>query len=240
MVQYPIVIRHCGAANSERRGRSDDAYISGLQAALSFVSDLIRTLCTQDTPAIEDQANAFTRVADLWFSDGSLVIRAQDREFFVSGAVLAARSSVFSDILSMPQRASNSDEMPIVVLPDNSREVESFLRAIFDSSFFMPPPPPAAPGDLLGIARLSHKYDIQYLFRRALDHLARVYPDDLSSFLTSARKFHPGLYAPASQAIRFRRFHRPPHFPSARPVDHTRKDSSVLAFNPYEITTRDS
>ncbi|KAJ7626167.1 hypothetical protein FB45DRAFT_1030469 [Roridomyces roridus] len=81
----------------------------------------------------ETSTNTFTRVADLWFSDGSLIIRAEDREFYVSGAVLAARSSVFSDMLSIPQAASNSNSMSIVVLPDKSGEVESFLRAVFDS-----------------------------------------------------------------------------------------------------------
>ncbi|KAJ6462492.1 hypothetical protein C8R45DRAFT_1108140 [Mycena sanguinolenta] len=141
-----------------------------------------------------------TRVDGLWFSDGSLVVRAENALFRVSGAVLAARSSVFQDMLSFPQPGSeeaeeiwNLDGTPVVELHDLAAEVEPFLRAIFDSSFFMPPPSTPQLSDILAIMRLSHKYDISYLHLRALNHLSTTYPTELPIFLEHLNSFPAGF-----------------------------------------------
>ncbi|KAJ7910560.1 hypothetical protein B0H13DRAFT_1876666 [Mycena leptocephala] len=42
----------------------------------------------------------------VWFPTDNLVIRAGNKIFRVSGAILAARSSVFSDKIAFPQPAS--------------------------------------------------------------------------------------------------------------------------------------
>ncbi|KAJ7486968.1 hypothetical protein FB451DRAFT_1127216 [Mycena latifolia] len=149
----------------------------------------------------ENGSAEITPVQDLYFADGSLVIQAEHRIFRVSGAVLAARSSVFQDMLSFPQPSDgpsaveNIEGIPIVVLYDMAAEVEPFLRAIFDSSSFMPPPATAPLSDILAILRLSHKYDIQYLHRRALDHLSAVFPTELSVFLTTLNSLPEGFKA---------------------------------------------
>ncbi|KAF7299840.1 BTB domain-containing protein [Mycena chlorophos] len=114
------------------------------------------------------------RVAELWFEDGTLVIVAQQTAFKVHRSILAARSSVFRDMLAMPQNADfveNLDGCPMVVLSDAPRDLICFLRAIFDSSYFMPSPHMADLSEALSILRLSHKYAVDYLFRRALTHL---------------------------------------------------------------------
>ncbi|KAJ7090733.1 hypothetical protein B0H15DRAFT_244146 [Mycena belliarum] len=117
-----------------------------------------------------------TRVEELWFSNDTLVIRAEKKLFRVSKALLAARSSAFKDMIAFPQPASGAieplDGSPVVTLHDAAADVEVLLKAIFDSSYFMPAPEPVALQDLLGILRLSDKYDIQYLQRRALNHLS--------------------------------------------------------------------
>ncbi|KAJ7186553.1 hypothetical protein C8R46DRAFT_935640 [Mycena filopes] len=125
-----------------------------------------------DDPATDD-LESLTRVPDLWFPLDTLVIRAENKIFRVSQGVLAARSSVFSDMVGFPQ-AGNIDRIdgcPVVQLYDLADDVEVFLRAIFDSNYFMPAPAPINLSSVLGILRLSHKYDVQYLYRRALDHL---------------------------------------------------------------------
>ncbi|KAJ7604701.1 hypothetical protein DFH06DRAFT_1068191 [Mycena polygramma] len=117
-----------------------------------------------------------TRVDQLWFTPDTIVIRAEDQVFQVSRAVLAARSSVFRDMLAFPQPPGEDTELfdgvPVVRLHDSAEDVTAFLRAIFDSSYFMPPPSPIEFDSVLGILKLSHKYDVPYLFRRALDHFA--------------------------------------------------------------------
>ncbi|KAJ7779340.1 hypothetical protein DFH07DRAFT_876062 [Mycena maculata] len=123
--------------------------------------------------------NDDTRVEDLWFSNDSLVIKAEKSIFQVSRSILAARSSVFADMVAFPQPANGETECsttvdgsPIVFLHDSASDVSAFLKAIFDSSYFMPAPAPIELDAVLGILRLSHKYNVHYLYLRALEHLS--------------------------------------------------------------------
>ncbi|KAK7062403.1 BTB domain-containing protein [Favolaschia claudopus] len=135
-------------------------------------------------------------VEDLWFPDADLILRADDSVFRVYGGFLGARSSVFRDMISFPQPTTSTqteEEMlngrAVVRLHDSAPEAASFLRAVFDSSFFEPPPYPVKFGDIIGVLRLAHKYDVQYLFRRALAHLDVLYPTDLGK-----RVYHAGTH----------------------------------------------
>ncbi|KAF7359023.1 hypothetical protein MSAN_01243000 [Mycena sanguinolenta] len=132
----------------------------------------------------ENVDNTPTRVEELWFSDGSLVVQAEQSLFRVSGAVLAARSSVFNDMLGVAQPAATEtiDGCPMVSLPDSAEDVTCFFRAIFDSSFFEPYPSKVSFENALSITRLSHKYAVDYLLRRALVHLSYEFPTTLSAF----------------------------------------------------------
>ncbi len=83
-----------------------------------------------------DVDNTPTRVEELWFSDSGLVVQAEQSLFRVSGAVLAARSPVFKDMLSFtqPPDAETFAGCPLVRLSDSAADVTCFFRAIFDSS----------------------------------------------------------------------------------------------------------
>jgi len=78
------------------------------------------------------------RVEDLWFSS-DVVLRAEKSIFHVSKSILAARSSVFRDMVAFPQPPTGETEMidgcPVVSLHDSAADVEVFLRAIFDSRY---------------------------------------------------------------------------------------------------------
>ena len=80
-----------------------------------------------------------TRVDDLWFEDGSLIIKAEEKLFRVSKCLLAARSIVFKDMLSFPPVPDGEmeliDGIPVVTLSDSAKDVEVFLRAILDSRY---------------------------------------------------------------------------------------------------------
>ncbi|KAJ7610468.1 hypothetical protein FB45DRAFT_875820 [Roridomyces roridus] len=112
----------------------------------------------------------------------------------VSGSVLAARSPIFRDMLAIPQSEDQPTigGCPIVVLPDSAKDLEYFLRAIFDSSFFEGPPKPSAQPILAGVLRLSTKYEIGFLRQRALQHLATVSPLTVEEFdkISSTRTFN--------------------------------------------------
>ncbi|KAJ7858610.1 hypothetical protein B0H14DRAFT_2748197 [Mycena olivaceomarginata] len=134
-----------------------------------------------------DAQPELTRVEDLWFSDATLILRAEDTLFRVYSGFLGARSSVFRDMVAFPQPSEPDgdtvDGLAVVRLHDSAAEVEVFLRAIFDSGFFKPPPFAVNFTAVIGVMRLAHKYDVQYLFRRALSHLDLLYPTDFSTFM---------------------------------------------------------
>ncbi|KAF8217041.1 hypothetical protein K438DRAFT_1798203 [Mycena galopus ATCC 62051] len=96
-----------------------------------------------------------------------------------------------------PAEMETMDGLPVIRLQDKAQDVEVFLKAIFDSrsafcferthiqlppSFFMPPPAEFQLGEALAILRLSHKYDVPYLRRRALDHVGPIYPTSLAGY----------------------------------------------------------
>lgn len=158
----------------------------------------------------------FFRHNDLWFSNDTLVIKAEKKVFRVTQSILAARSSVFSGMVTFPQPSSGeapttADGSPVVYLHDSAADVEVFLRAIFDSryvkvrslgslsllptSYFMPPPAPIELENVLGILRLSHKYNVQYLHLRALQYLSIPFgPACLDDYLIPRTKDHLRLY----------------------------------------------
>ncbi|KAJ7496682.1 hypothetical protein FB451DRAFT_1208374 [Mycena latifolia] len=142
----------------------------------------------EPTP-LECSVGECRRVADLWFPDATLILRAENTLFRVYPNILSARSTVFGDMISVPQPAEPEghtlDGHAIVYLHDSASEVEVFLRAVFDSSYFMPPPAPTDHATVIGIMRLAHKYDVPYLFQRALHHLGNVYPTTLAEFINT-------------------------------------------------------
>ncbi|KAJ6575574.1 hypothetical protein DFH09DRAFT_1361764 [Mycena vulgaris] len=125
-----------------------------------------------------------TRAEGLWFDDGNLVLQAGNSLFRVAKGILGARSSIFSDLFTLPQHgeADIFEGCPFVRLPDSAEDITPFLKAIFDSSFFEPPPTRTTLADVLGILRMSHKYEVLYLRRRALLHLDTVYPTNLAAY----------------------------------------------------------
>ncbi|KAJ7259941.1 hypothetical protein B0H12DRAFT_1322341 [Mycena haematopus] len=134
-------------------------------------------------------------VEGLWFSNDTLVLRAENRIFRVSKAMLAARSSVFETMFEFPPSTSHADQImegsPVVTLHDSAVEVEAFLRAIFDSSYFMPPPASVDGDAALGILRLSHKYAVDYLYARAISQLETIYNIDPTIYQNLSHESQP-------------------------------------------------
>ncbi|KAF8209368.1 hypothetical protein K438DRAFT_1929823 [Mycena galopus ATCC 62051] len=122
------------------------------------------------------------RVHELWFSDGNIVIQAGNSLYRVYRGALASRSFVFQDMLSLPRPPESElvEGCPFVELPDPAIEVTPFLRAIFEPEFFMPFPATTEFDAVVGCLRLSHKYGVDYLHRRALVHFSSGYPTTLS------------------------------------------------------------
>ncbi|KAJ7452259.1 hypothetical protein FB451DRAFT_1050917 [Mycena latifolia] len=120
----------------------------------------------------------FARVEDLWFHDGTLVLAAGRSSFRVYGGLLAKQSPVFQDMLAFPQPADAEviDGCPVVHLEDNEDDLRCFLKALFDYEFFPPFPDKATFDTLLGVIRLSSKYQVDSLRKRGLVHLSSAFP----------------------------------------------------------------
>ncbi|KAJ7061549.1 hypothetical protein C8F01DRAFT_1137737 [Mycena amicta] len=124
------------------------------------------------------------RVSELWFPDGNIVLQAGDALFKVFLGILAARSPIFHDMMSIPQPHPDASDVidgcPLVRLADASEETTFFLRAVFDSEFFPPYPARTELKIITGCLKLGHKYQIDYIRRRALVHLASAFPTELA------------------------------------------------------------
>ncbi|KAJ7124668.1 hypothetical protein C8R43DRAFT_1111741 [Mycena crocata] len=121
----------------------------------------------------------YRHVAGLWFNDGNLVLRAGNSEFRIYGGLLGDRSPVFHDMLQFPQPKDNEtvDGCPVVEMSDdNEEDLVYFLKAIFDYEFFLPFPTKTNFDVLFGVLRLSTKYQVEPLRRRALVHLSSAFP----------------------------------------------------------------
>ncbi|KAJ7758987.1 hypothetical protein DFH07DRAFT_919094 [Mycena maculata] len=122
--------------------------------------------------------------SELWFNDGTLVFVTATSRFRIYSGLLAKESPIFRDMLALPQPedAETMDGCPVVRLPDDGRDVGYFLKALFDYKFFLPFPTRTNFDILSGIIRLSKKYEVDPLYKRALDHLASRFPLSLSDY----------------------------------------------------------
>lgn len=73
---------------------------------------------------------------DLWFNDGSIVLKVQTTLFKVHRSTLASHSTVFADMLGIPQPAQLEmmEGCPVVGLPDDAEDMARLLKAIYDPS----------------------------------------------------------------------------------------------------------
>jgi hypothetical protein len=92
--------------------------------------------------------------ADLWFKDGSVVLRAENVLFKVHISQLSRHSTLFRDMFSLPQPKGNAlaltsqgnvdsdsltevDGCPIVHLHDSAEDVGNLLTALYDGPWVL-------------------------------------------------------------------------------------------------------
>ncbi|KAJ7610501.1 hypothetical protein FB45DRAFT_761262 [Roridomyces roridus] len=113
----------------------------------------------------------------LWFNDGTLIVHAGTSLFRVYGGLLAERSPIFHDMLQIPQPPGGGETFagcPIVHLSDDPHHLKCFFLALFDHEFFPPSPATTDFPTLCGVLRVSTKYQVDSLRKRALCHLSSI------------------------------------------------------------------
>lgn len=73
--------------------------------------------------------------AEFWYEDGAIILVAQDAQFRIYRTLLASHSTVFDDMLSLPQPAASAPEdigasCPVITLSDSARDWRNVLRLI--------------------------------------------------------------------------------------------------------------
>ncbi|KAG1732482.1 hypothetical protein EDB19DRAFT_1929180 [Suillus lakei] len=165
--------------------------------------------------------------ADLWFCDGSIVLRAEDTLFRVHKSQLARHSAFFRDLFSLPQpNTTNEIEgCPVLRLYDPAEDVENLLTALYDGPNFGKNDPVDF-RMVSGILRLATKYLVDSLRTKALVHLNRAWPNSLKGWdaredLSRADEMQSGpgmsnIYpSPADVVILAREVNAPSLLPSA-------------------------
>ncbi|KAJ7142755.1 hypothetical protein C8R44DRAFT_761047 [Mycena epipterygia] len=139
-------------------------------------------------PSNTPSPSGYNRVDEVWFQDGTLIIEAEGSLFRVYGGLLGAESPVFHDMLDFPQPdgAESIDGCPLVHLSDSAPDVNCFLKALFDYKFFPPLPNATNFDTIVGILRLSKKYQVDQLHKRALAHLSSGFPMSAGDYPGSA------------------------------------------------------
>ncbi|KAJ7751707.1 hypothetical protein B0H16DRAFT_1840144 [Mycena metata] len=125
-------------------------------------------------------------VEGLWFPADLVILQAGTRIFRVFTTILKEKSPIFADMFAIPQPSDPDvekiDGVPLVKMHDDPGELESFLKAIFDSEYLFYASSTIEFDTIIGVLRLAHKYDVSFLHRRALQHLSTYYCTSLEHY----------------------------------------------------------
>ncbi|KAF7351078.1 BTB domain-containing protein [Mycena sanguinolenta] len=121
--------------------------------------------------------------SDIWRSDGSVVLQAENMQFRVHWSVLALSSSVFRDMQDIPQPPDQPsvDGCPLVELQDSAIDVEHLLTALYDPTFLSRAA--LSLGVVGALLRLGRKYDFKNLFDSAVARLSFQNPATLEEYV---------------------------------------------------------
>ncbi|KAG0701990.1 hypothetical protein DFH29DRAFT_999760 [Suillus ampliporus] len=118
---------------------------------------------------------------DLWYDDGSIVLKAGDKLFRVHRSILSQKSSVFATKLQIRAESTETHNgCPVLTLDDDAEELRQLLLTIYEISYFEDNAQYIV--YLCALIRLSTKYEMEQLQDLALERLKRGVPSTLASF----------------------------------------------------------
>lgn len=86
--------------------------------------------------AEDGQATETTR-SSIWFTDGSIVLHAENTQFCVHSGLLCMHSVIFRDMLTLPQgdiELQKIGGLPLVHVSDEAEDMSFLLQALYDQS----------------------------------------------------------------------------------------------------------
>ncbi|KAI9573789.1 hypothetical protein HD554DRAFT_555906 [Boletus coccyginus] len=170
---------------SSRPGPADD------EKPLATSSMVQEDIGDSECAASASRQSPLVRHPDLWFSDGSIVLRAENTLFRVHKSLLARHSGFFHDLFTLPQPETDAKSLPVhsvggiegcevLRLHDAPEDVANLLTALVDGPFGNNDP--ADFQVVSGVLRLATKYVVDSLRERALNHLSAAWPATLKGW----------------------------------------------------------
>ncbi|TFK84648.1 hypothetical protein K466DRAFT_496212 [Polyporus arcularius HHB13444] len=132
-----------------------------------------------------------TRDADIWFEDGNVAILAGYTVFRVHKGQLSRHSDIFDGLFRIPQAPASDiapslgivDSMegcPIVTVSDTAFDFKHLLHALYDSAEYLNPMVDIPFYVLAALARMAHKYQVDWLLAEATRRLKTAFSDQFT------------------------------------------------------------
>ncbi|KAJ7449095.1 hypothetical protein B0H11DRAFT_2079552 [Mycena galericulata] len=124
----------------------------------------------------------------IWMLYGDIILQAESTQFRVNRDVLALQSSVFADMLAVPQPPNEPtvEGCPIVQVSDSAKDWELLLGVLYDPF----PPKCKRPFPVLAaMLRLGRKYDIRKAKDDALERIHSEFPNDFKEWESTPSDF---------------------------------------------------
>ncbi|KAJ7759194.1 hypothetical protein B0H16DRAFT_1689134 [Mycena metata] len=123
--------------------------------------------------------------SDIWYSDGGVVLQAQNTQFRVHWSLLAQSSSFFRDMQTLPQPPDqpSAEGCPIVELQDSAEDVKQLLTTLYTPTLPLSKTRDVPFATVAALIRLGRKYEFQTLLESALELVTGDYPATLEEFM---------------------------------------------------------
>ncbi|KAJ7237023.1 hypothetical protein B0H12DRAFT_1190794 [Mycena haematopus] len=124
-----------------------------------------------------------TRSDEIWHSDGSVVLQAEQTQWKVHWTVLALHSTYFRDLHAQPHppKPSDIDGCPVIELfDDDAQDVEDVLMALYVPTFHCKEELPLPV--VRAFIRLGRKYDFKDLLESAVTRIMSEVPTTLEEY----------------------------------------------------------
>nr|GAT54149.1 predicted protein [Mycena chlorophos] len=123
------------------------------------------------------EPNGYERHPELWFADGTIILRAENTQYRVYRGILERYSPILKAALENAPERKPVAGCPVFDLNDSVLDSTPFLLALFNPEFL---PTKITQWNHLcqvrGCLRLAHKYQVNYLRRKTLSLLTLEYP----------------------------------------------------------------
>ncbi|KAL4246431.1 hypothetical protein ABKN59_009645 [Abortiporus biennis] len=159
---------------------------------LSHPTSIIVTMAPMKPSEIvtnsEEDVKPAERCKEFWFEDGNIILLAEETSFRVHKTFLSRHSTVFNDILNIPQTqdslCTQVDGCPTIYLSDSKEDIHCMLSVLYDGGNKYFGCDVALPfSTVSSMLTIGMKYQIDKISQEAIRRLNFCFPTHLSNFI---------------------------------------------------------